>query len=134
MNLSEREKKFENFLNKTIILSSKKFYKEECYLKNKEYSILDDENFDDYINKYTKVEKESNCNNIIDFINELDNIKLIKAIESLSDIEKTVIFLLYERKLTSSEASKMLKICLGSISRIKKRVIKKLQDYMKGAE
>lgn len=132
MDLKEKEKRFDNFLNKTIILSSKKFYKEECLKKGKEIDILDDENFNKYINNYIEIyEIEFNCNGITDLINKLNNVKLIEALKSLSNIEKTVIFLLFEKELTSSEASKILKICSDSVTRIRKRAIKKIQNHLK---
>lgn len=132
MDLKEKEKRFDNFLNKTIILSSKKFYKEECLKKGKEIDILDDENFNKYINNYIEIyEIEFNCNGITDLINKLNNVKLIEALKSLSNIEKTVIFLLFEKELTSSEASKILKICSDSVTRIRRRAIKKIQNHLK---
>lgn len=132
MNLKEKEKRFDNFLNKTIILSSKKFYKEECNKKDKEFDILDNKDFDEYINKFIETEElEFDCNNITDLINKLNNVKLIEALKSLSSIEKTVIFLLFEKELTSSEASKILKIYSDSVTRIRRRAIKKLQNHLK---
>ena len=132
MDLKEKEKRFDNFLNKTIILSSKKFYKEECQKKGKEFDILDNKNFDEYINKFIETEEiEFDCNSITDLINKLNNVKLIEALKSLSNIEKTVIFLLFEKELTSSEASKILKICSDSVTRIRRRAIKKLQNHLK---
>lgn len=132
MDLKEKEKRFDNFLNKTIILSSKKFYKEECLKKGREIDILDDENFNKYINNYIEIyEIEFNCNGITDLINKLNNVKLIEALKSLSNIEKTVIFLLFEKELTSSEASKILKICSDSVTRIRRRAIKKIQNHLK---
>lgn len=132
MDLKEKEKRFDNFLNKTIILSSKKFYKEECNKKDKEFDILDNKDFDEYINKFIETEElEFDCNNITDLINKLNNVKLIEALKSLSSIEKTVIFLLFEKELTSSEASKILKIYSDSVTRIRRRAIKKLQNHLK---
>lgn len=132
MDLKEKEKRFDNFLNKTIILLSKKFYKEECQKKGKEFDILDNKNFDEYINKFIETEEiEFDSNSITDLINKLNNVKLIEALKSLSNIEKTVIFLLFEKELTSSEASKILKICSDSVTRIRRRAIKKIQNHLK---
>ena len=44
----------------------------------------------------------------------------------------TVVFLLFEKQFTSNEASKILEICSDSVTRIKRRAIKKLKNYMKG--
>ena len=51
--LSEREEKFENFINKTIVLSSKKYFKEE-YTKDKvEQKLIDDERYEQYIEQFS---------------------------------------------------------------------------------
>ena len=130
MDLKEKEKRFDNFLNKTIILSSKKFYKEECNKKDKEFDILDNKDFDEYINKFIETEElEFDCNNITDLINKLNNVKLIEALKSLSSIEKTVIFFLFYFLLIFSEVSKILKICSFSVTRIRRRAIKNVERW-----
>ena len=67
-----------------------------------------------------------------DLIEQIENINLLKALKSLSNIEMTVVFLLFEKQFTSNEASKILEICSDSVTRIKRRAIKKLKNYMKG--
>ena len=97
--------------------------------------IIDDENFSEFINEYLKYEKTTyNPESINDFIEQLDNTALVCALESLSKIEMMVIFLLFEKELSSSEASKILKICSDSVTRIKKRALKKLEKYLKGGK
>lgn len=129
----EKEDKFNNFLNKTIILSSKKFYKEE-YLKNSiEQNLIDDEKSIKYVEELSKYEDNIyNCNNVDDLMEQIDNVNLLKALKSLSDIEMIVIFLLFEKQFTSNEASHILEICSDSVTRIKRRALKKLQNFMKG--
>lgn len=129
----EKEDKFNNFLNKTIILSSKKFYKEE-YLKNcAEQTLIDDERTTKYVEELSKYEDTyCNCNNVEELMEQIDNVNLLKALKSLSDIEMIVIFLLFEKQFISNEASKILEICSDSVTRIKRRALKKLEVYLKG--
>lgn len=130
-----KEERFDSFLNKTIILSSKRYYKYEITKDFNELKIIDDENFSEFINEYLKYEKTTyNPESINDFIEQLDNTALVCALESLSKIEMMVIFLLFEKELSSSEASKILKICSDSVTRIKKRALKKLEKYLKGGK
>ena len=84
------------------------------------------------IQEYVKYDDAYNLNDIDNFKNECENIELVCALESLSDIELTVIFLLYKKQLTSQEASKILKICSDSVTRIKRRAFKKIEKYLKG--
>lgn len=103
--------RFDSFLNKTIILSSRKYYKKEITRDLKELKIIDDESYNEYIKEYIKINDEVyNLSNVETFIELCDNPVLIRALKSLSSIEMTVIFLLFEEQLTSSEASKILKI------------------------
>lgn len=130
-----KEERFDSFLNKTIILSSKRYYKYEMAKNFNELKIIDDKNFSEFINEYLKYEETAyTCQNIDDFIEQLDNIVLVHALKSLSNIELMVIFLLFEKELSSSEASKKLKICSDSVTRIKKRALKKLEKYLKGGK
>ena len=131
--LNEKEEKFENFINKTIVLASKKFFKEECTKDTIEQKIIDDERYEQYIEQFSRYEESiyrSNSTN--DLIEQIENTNLLKALKSLSDIEMIVIFLLFEKQFTSNEASKILEICSDSVTRIKRRAIKKLKNYMKG--
>ena len=130
-----KEERFDSFLNKTIILSSKRYYKYEITKDFNELKIIDDENFSEFINDYLKYEEtDYTRENIDDFIEQLDNTALVCALESLSKIEMMVIFLLFEKEFSSSEASKILKICSDSVTRIKKRALKKLEKYLKGGK
>lgn len=132
--LSElKSKKFSSFLNKTIILSSKEYYRYEANKNLKELKIIDDEDYSEYMKDYLKYDdKICNIDTMDDFVDICDNPVLIRALKSLSDIEMTVIFLLFEKQLTSSESSKILKICSDSVTRIKRRAIDKLKKYFEG--
>jgi len=130
-----KEERFDSFLNKTIILSSRKYYKKEITRDLKELRIIDDENYDEYIQDYIKVDDEVyNRIDIDNFIDVFNNPALVRALKSLSDIEMTVIFLLFEKQLTSSEASQILKICSDSVTRIRRRALGKIEEYLKGDE
>ena len=121
----EKEKRFNNFLNKTIILSSKRYFKKEVNISNKEQMLVDD-------NSHTSVLNADVNSTITDFDLVENCLELNTALSKLSDIEQTVIFLLYNKELSQDEASKILEICSKSVSRIKVRAINKLRKYMKG--
>ncbi len=121
----EKEKRFNNFLNKTIILSSKRYFKREVNISNKEQMLVDD-------NSHTSVLNSAVNSTIADFDLVENCLELNTALSKLSDIEQTVIFLLYNKELSQDEASKILEICSKSVSRIKVRAINKLRKYMKG--
>lgn len=128
-----KEERFDSFLNKTIILSAKRYYIQETTKYAKELNIIDDENYFDFMNNYLKYDdKVYNHKNIDDFIELFDNPMLVCALKSLSNIEMMVIFLLFQEQLTSSEASKILKICSDSVTRIKRRALQKIEKYLKG--
>ena len=133
LNESELSKKFDSFLTKTIILSSKRYYKDEVTRDFKELKIIDDEDYSEYIKKYVKYEEKAYSQmNIDNFVEQLENSKLVYALKSLSNVEMTVIFLLFQEQLTSKEASQILKICSDSVTRIKRRAFKKIEKYLKG--
>lgn len=121
-NKSEIEsRKFSSFLNKTIIFSSKEYYKYEVTRNFKELKIIDDEDYSEYMKDFLKYDDDiCNFETADDFIELCNNSVLIQALKSLSDIEMTVIFLLFEKQLTSNESSKILKMCSDSVTRIKK--------------
>ena len=121
----EKEKRFNNFLNKTIILSSKRYFKREVNISNKEQMLVDDNSHTSVLNSAS-----NSTNNDFDLVENC--LELNTALSKLSDIEQTVIFLLYNKELSQDEASKILEICSKSVSRIKVRAINKLRKYMKG--
>ena len=121
----EKEKRFNNFLNKTIILSSKRYFKREVNISNKEQMLVDDNSHTSVLNSAS-----NSTNNDFDLVENC--LELNTALSKLSEIEQTVIFLLYNKELSQDEASKILEICSKSVSRIKIRAINKLRKYMKG--
>lgn len=123
----EKDKRFNNFLNKTIILSSKRYFKKEINISNKEQMLVDD-------NSHTSVLNSVANSATTDFDLVENCLELNTALSKLSEIEQTVIFLLYNKELSQDEASKILEICSKSVSRIKIRAINKLRKYMKGGD
>lgn len=130
---STKEKKFNNFLNKTIILTSKDFYRRNQRKETRELKILDDENFNRELQKYTEIsEAISFEDTALDFIDCIENVELCLALKSLSYIEKMVIFLTFKENMKQEDAAKILNICSKSVSRTKKRALKKLKEYLQG--
>lgn len=127
-----KELKFNRFLNKTIKQSSKSYYLREL-LKYNELTMFDDAKYEEYVSQSVRTDEDfASVENENDFMNSISNTSLLEAIKSLSCIERTVIFLLFEKQFTSKEASRILKICSDSVTRIKRRALKKLEGYMKG--
>lgn len=119
-----KEERFDSFLNKTIILSSKCYFKKQMRVINKERAIVDDQKFSAFLQEFIVL------NNV--FSNVEDRVQLNSALESLSAIEQSVIFLLFQEDLSLDDAAKILEICSKSVSRIKIRAIDKLKKYFKG--
>lgn len=122
-----KEERFDSFLNKTIILSSKLYFKRQMNYIARENTIVDNEDFSCFLQDFIEV------NNTFVAIDELESrIVLNSALNCLSDIEQAVIFLLFNKQLSQDEAAEILKICSKSISRIKLRAIEKLRNYLEG--
>ncbi|MCI8345853.1 MAG: sigma-70 family RNA polymerase sigma factor [Clostridia bacterium] len=120
------EEKFDSFLNKTIILSSKAYFKKQMRIANREKTIIDDE-------ENSILEGVSMLKSAFSTIDDIENtLELNSALQSLSAIEQSVIFLLFKEDLSQDDAAKILEICSKSVSRIKLRAIDKLRKYIKG--
>ncbi len=120
------EERFDSFLNKTIILSSKDYFRKQMSLSNKERTIVDDEDYSAFLQGITML------NGAFSTIDNITNtLELNNAMRSLSAIEQAVIFLLFQEDLSQDEAAKILEICSKSVSRIKLRAIDKLKRYLK---
>lgn len=116
-----KNNKFNNFINKTIILSSKRYFKKESNISNKEKMVINDEK------SSLSIQRLIEPNSFYDAIES--KIELNNAINSLSAIEQAVVFLLFEKELSQEEASKILEICSKSVSRIKIRAINKMRKF-----
>ena len=123
-NKSSKDLRFDSYLTKTIILSTKK------YFSKKMDSMENEETFSDSMDYSTIMPKSAFENSpffSIDYI--LTRMELNTALNCLSDIERAVLFSLYNEALTPKEAAKNLEIYLKSVYRINKRAILKLQKY-----
>lgn len=122
-----KEEKFDSFLNKTIIFSSRTYFKKQMNIIKKENTILDNEDFSSFVQGFIDLNCPYSSIDDVDY-----RVTLANAMYSLSAIEQAVIFLLFERELTQNEVAKILKIYSKTVSKIKIRAIKKLKNYMKG--
>ena len=118
--------KFNNYLNKIISYSSKDYYEKQIKTEIREKLILDDENSSEIKVLFDLYD----AGRPFDKTQEL--LELKDAMQKLSDIEQTVLFLLFHEDLEPIEASEILKICSKSVSRIKCRALDRLKKYYKG--
>ena len=122
-----KEERFDSFLNKTIILSSRTYFKKQMNTIKKENTILDNEDYSIFLQGFIDV----NCPFFA--IDDIESsLELNAALNCLSDIEQAVIFLLFKEELTQNEAAEILEIYSKTVSKIKIRAIEKLKKYMKG--
>lgn len=122
-----KEERFDSYLNKIIIFSSKGFFKKQASLVNKERTIVDDDDYASFIQDFLMINSAFSA--VDDIVN---NIELNNALKSLSAIEQSVIFLLFEQEFTQEEAAKTLNISSRTIRRIKEKAINKLKKYLEG--
>ena len=113
-----KEERFDSYLNKIIIFSSKGYFKKQMNIFDKERTIVD---------------KEDSCALLkcVTIDNIENTLELNSALNSLSAIEQSVLFLLFKEDLSQDDAAKILEICSKSVSRIKLRAIDKLKKYLK---
>lgn len=122
-----QEMRFDSFINKTIILSSKDYFRKQMKNVSREKTIFDDENYEDFLQEYISL------GNGKDFSDTIENqIELHKALKSLTNIEQSVISLLFQKELSRDEAAKILNIYSQSVTRIKIRAVSKLRELLKG--
>ena len=124
---SYKEERFDSFLNKTIILSSRKYFIKQMNINAKENTIMDNEDFSSFIQGFIDV------NTPFVSIDELESrIVLNAAVNCLSEIEQADIFLLFNKNISQVDAGRFLNMYDRSVYRIKKRALKKLRDYLEG--
>ena len=122
-----KEERFDSFLNKTIILSSKYYFKKNMNIANKENTIVDNEDFSRFLQGFIGLDSS-----FVD-INDIElGIELNSALNCLSDIEQAVIFLLFKKELSQAEAAEILEIYSKTVSKIKISAIEKLKKFMEG--
>ncbi len=122
-----QKEKFDSYLNKTIILSSRSYFKKQIHIVNKEKNIIDDENYSVFLQKFITNDQDFSDIDNVDLFLQLKN-----TIQSLTAIEQSVIFLIFKEGLTQDKTAKILDIHSKSVSRIKIRAIGKLKKYLKG--
>lgn len=120
-----QEERFDSYLNKIIVFSSKGYFKKQMSIVNKERTVVNDD-YDEAILKFALDDA------LFDLTKSEDILDLNDAIESLSAIEQSVIFLLFHEDLTQDEAADILEVYSKTISKIKVRAIRKLKEKMKG--
>lgn len=121
------EEKFDSFLNKTIIMSSRKYFLKTMSRIDKERTIVDDEEYSSYINDYI------NSKSVFTTLEDANTkMELSAALNCLSDIEQAVIFLLFNEELTRNETAEILKLYESTVSKIKRRAINKLKNILDG--
>ena len=124
-----KEERFDSYLNKPLVSSSRTYFSKQLNTLNKETVIVDDEDYSAFLQDFI------NMNNKVYSVSDVDtSLQLQNALKSLSAIEQAVIFLLFEEELTQSEAAKILEIYSKTVSKIKIRAINKLKKYFKENE
>lgn len=124
---SYKEERFDSFLNKTIKMSSRKYFIKQMNITSKENTIMDNEDFSSFLQSFIDV------NSPFVSIDEIDSkIVLNSALNCLSELEQAVIFLLFNKGSSQAEAAEILELYSKTISKIKKRAIEKLKKYMEG--
>ena len=119
------EERFDSFLNKTIILSSRTYFKKQINIINKERTIVDMD-YSTFLSDFIVL------NHKVSYIDDIDiSLQLNSALKTLSAIEQAVIFLLFYEDFTQSEVAEILEIYSKTISKIKIRAIDKLKKYFK---
>lgn len=123
------EKRFDSLLNRTIILSSKKYYKRQMDILESELLLIndDDENLysdivDDISLSFTDTSKD-NLDEVLDVQN---------AVSKLSAVEQAVIFLAFGADLTQKNISTLLKINERSVRKIEFRALDKMKKLLEG--
>lgn len=122
----DKERRFNYFLNKTILLSSKAYYKNYMNISDNE-DMYSNEDVDSLLYDNFAVNNK---------FETIQNIELKLELETyencLSQMEKAVLFLLFNKQLSQSEAAKILNVYSKTISKIKLRAINKLRNSMNG--
>ena len=101
-NKNYKDEQFDSFLTKTIILSSKRYFKKEINTNRKEQIIFDDQNYSAFIQGFFD-SQNPNFESTIDL-----SLSVKEALKSLSAIEQSVIFLLFNEDLSQKEAAQIL--------------------------
>lgn len=124
---TKEEAMFNSFLNKTINGIASNFFNKKRKIESREESIekdIEDEYVTEMLDSVLLCLNAKNGEYV--FKNEI----LSKAIESLTENERSVILFLFFKELKAEEISKQLNINQNTVYIIRKRALKKLKDYM----
>ena len=122
------EAKFRRFLNDTIIGASKDYYAKQKKYELRELQIIDDESYEGYLCKHATQDLFEQFDDCFSYY------ELNMFFETLSSVERAVLFLHFEEKYKLKEIAKKLNMRNETITRIKKRALNKIKNYMKGLE
>lgn len=95
-----KKERFDSYLNKTIILSSKNYFKKQVNIANKEKNIIDDEDYSAYLQKFIEDGQYFSGFDNVELSLQLEN-----AIQSLTAIEQSVIFFAFSRRINRRRSS-----------------------------
>lgn len=127
MDNNYKNERFDSFLNRTIILTSRTYFKKQMNIIDKERTIVDNEDYSSFLQGFIDL------NNPFCAVEEIEEkMQLNAALESLSAIEQAVLFLLFKKELSQNEAAQILEIYSKTVSKIKIRAIEKLKKIMEG--
>ncbi len=121
-----REERFDSFLNKTIILSARTYFKKQMNIIDKERLMINDMDYSAILDDFVTLNSSFLSTDDVDV-----SLQLKSALKSLSAIEQAVIFLLYDEELSQKEAAEILEVYSKTVSKIKIRAINKLKKYFK---
>ena len=132
MNVKDyEEKEFDALLNKTIILSSKKYYKKQMTISNNE-SLLINKNDEDIYSDIIDDISLSLTDNVTESIEEALDVQ--NAVSKLSAIEQAVIFLAFGMGLTQVHIARLLKISERSVRRFEYSALEKMKKILEGGD
>ena len=114
-----KEERFDSFLNKTIILSARTYFKKQMNIIDKERPMINDMDYSAILNDFVALNSNFLSTDDIDM-----SLQLKSALKSLSAIEQAVIFLLFNEDLSQSEAAEILEIYSKTVS--KKNILRRI--------
>ena len=121
-----KEERFDSFLNKTIILPARTYFKKQINIIDKERLMINDMDYSAILDDFVTLNSSFLSTDDVDV-----SLQLKSALKSLSAIEQAVIFLLYDEELSQKEAAEILEVYSKTVSKIKIRAINKLKKYFK---
>lgn len=124
---TKEEAMFNSFLNKTIKGTASNFFKKKRKIESREEGIQEDLE-DEYVTEI--LDSVLLCLNVRNGKYVFKNEILSKAMESLTENERSVVLFLFFKELKPEVISKKLDINQNTVYIIRKRALKKLKDYM----